>query len=137
VNIHDELSQWVHDIADVPLKALLQTQGIELQWVCQDTTPSLGATFKPVGEFLALRQVIEGGAAHQAGLSSGDLLVACNGLRINNTAKGLKDLLKTYQPGDEVLLTAFRDDVLQSRPVRLGSPPASTCELKPLLPETD
>lgn len=137
VNIHDELTQWVHDTADVPLKALLQTQGIELQWVCHDTTPSLGATFKPIGEFLALRQVIEGGAAHQAGLSAGDMLVACNGLRISNTPKVLKDLLKAYEPGDEVLLTAFRDDVLQSRLVRLGSPPASTCELKPALTKPD
>jgi len=131
VDVRAELAKWVEGTSDIELKPLLAAQGIALAWVCKDNTPALGATFKPDGEFLTIRQVIEGGPAHQAGLSAGDRLLACNGLRLGNTLKHLKDLLGAYQPGDEVLLTAFRDDVLQERLVKLGEPPASTAELKP------
>ena len=131
VDVRTELVKWVEGTSDIELKPLLAAQGIELNWVCKDTTPALGANLKPDGESLTVRQVIEGGPAHRSGLSAGDRLLACNGLRIGNTLKHLKDLLAAYQPGDEILLTTFRDDVLQERLVALAEAPASTAELKP------
>lgn len=137
VDIRTELAQWVDGTADVPLQTLLPMQGIELNWVAKDHTPTLDATFKPQGESLAIARVIEGGAAHKAGLSAGDILIACDGLRIGNSAQALKELLAAYQPGDQVTMTCFRDDVLQSRRLTLASAPAATCELKPLEHQTD
>lgn len=135
VDVRTELHAWVEQTGDVPLDELLKEaldgHGYALEWLVKDNAPALGATFKPQGEFLSIRQVIEGGAAHEAGLSAGDLLVACNGLRIGNSASALTQLLGAYRPGDKVTLHAFRGDVLQVRPVRLAAPPASTCEIKP------
>ena len=132
VDVRDEIAQWVEQTADVPLEKLLRSQGFELNWIAKDQTPEIGATFKPHGESLTIRQVIEGGSAHRAGLSAGDILVACNGLRIGNSANSFKQLLAAYQPGETVQLQAFRGDVLQARMVKLAAPAASTCEIKPL-----
>jgi predicted metalloprotease with PDZ domain len=137
VDIGDELAQWVEGTNDVDLAPLLRSQGIEMDWLCPDHTPVINATFKPQGEHLSIRQVIEGGAAHQGGLSAGDLLLACNGLRINNSVAALKELLGAYRPGDVVTLTGFRDDVLWSRQVTLAKPPAATCELRFASDNTD
>ena len=130
VDVRAEVKQWVEQTNDVPLQKLLATQGFALSWVSKDNTPTLGATFKTHGESLVIRQVIEGGAAHQGGLSAGDILIACNGLRIGNTANALKQLLSAYQPGDEVTFHVFRADVLQARQVKLAAPPASTCQIE-------
>jgi len=132
VDVSTELQQWVEQTADVPLQKLLAQQGFELKWVSQDTTATINATFKPLGEFLAIRQVIEGGAAHRAGLSAGDLLVSCNQLRIGHTANAFKQLLSAYRPGDKVTIAAFRGDVLQTREVVLMDPVASQCEIHPM-----
>lgn len=131
VDVRAELKNWVEQTDDVPLQALLATQGFELSWITKDKTPSLDATFKAQGEKLALRQVIEGGSAHQAGLSAGDVLVALNGLRIGNRVDALKQLLAAYRPADKVTLHAFRGDELQTRKATLSKPAASTCEIKP------
>jgi len=130
VDVTAELTQWVEQTDDVPLQKLLITEGFEVNWVKDQTAPVIGATFKPQGESLAIRQVIEGGAAHHGGLSAGDLLVACNGLRIGNNADALKTLFSAYRPGDQVTIHAFRGDVLQTRKVKLTAPPASTCQIK-------
>jgi predicted metalloprotease with PDZ domain len=129
VDVRAELTQWVEQTADVPLQALLAAQGFDLTWVSKDQTPVLGATFKTQGEFLVIRQVIEGGAAHQAGLSAGDVCVACNSLRIGNTAKALNQLLGAYPPDQTITMHAFRGDVLQVREITLAAAPASTCEI--------
>jgi predicted metalloprotease with PDZ domain len=57
-----------------------------------------------------LANVYEGGAAHAAGLSAGDTLVAMDGLRVS--ASNLDTLLQRYRVGDKVRLHAFRRDEL-------------------------
>ena len=131
VDVSQELGQWVEQTADVPLQKLLAQHGFKLNWISKDNTPALGATFKTQGEFLAIRQVIEGGAAHRAGLSAGDLLVSCDRLRVGNSANSLKQLLSAYQPGQTVSIAAFRADLLQIRDVVLMDPPASHCVIEP------
>jgi predicted metalloprotease with PDZ domain len=61
--------------------------------------------------------VYEGGAAHHAGLSAGDTLVALDDLRI--TASNLDALLTRYRVGDVVQLHVFRRDELMSFEVHL------------------
>jgi predicted metalloprotease with PDZ domain len=61
--------------------------------------------------------VYEGGAAHRAGLSAGDTLVALDDLRI--TASNLDTLLARYSIGDVVVVHAFRRDELMQFEVRL------------------
>lgn len=131
VDLRQEIWQWVDQTADVPLDRLLAPTGFDLIWREAKNTPAIGATFKTQGESLAIRQVIRGKAAHAAGLSAGDLLVACNGLRIGSDVKSLQQVLSAYQRGDQLILHAFRGDVLQSHTLTLGEPEASVAEVKP------
>ncbi|MGB7481142.1 MAG: PDZ domain-containing protein, partial [Burkholderiaceae bacterium] len=66
-----------------------------------------------------LASVYEGGAAHRAGLSGGDLLVALDGLRV--TASNLETLLARYRGGDRATLHAFRRDELIAFTVELAA----------------
>jgi len=133
VDISTELANWVQNTGDVPLAKLLASEGFDLTWVSKDTAPALGATFKVEGDALAVRHVIEGGTAHLAGLSAADVLVACNGLRIGNSAAALKQLLTAYRPGETITLHAFRGDVLHARSIKLEEPAPSTCEIHPVV----
>ncbi len=58
-----------------------------------------------------LSQVHEGGAAHAAGLSAGDVLMAIDGLRVTAQPDGM---LARYAVGDAVVIHAFRRDELMS-----------------------
>jgi predicted metalloprotease with PDZ domain len=73
--------------------------------------------------------VYEGGAAHRAGLSGGDLLVAIDGLRV--TAANLEGLLARYRVGDVVTLHAFRRDELMNFSVSLTADDAPQMGLTP------
>ena len=65
---------------------------------------------RKAGNDCKLASVYEGSAAHHAGLSAGDSLVALDNLRI--TASNLDALLARYRVGDVVQLHAFRRDEL-------------------------
>jgi predicted metalloprotease with PDZ domain len=60
-------------------------------------------------------------------MSAGDLLLAFEGLRIDE--KALKGLLSRRQPGDTVVLHAFRRDELMRFDVQLDAPAASEAGL--------
>ena len=113
---------------DLPLASLLQKQGINLSWQTERRAPGIGATLRATssGE-PGLAQVLEGGAAHAAGLSAGDILLAMDGLRIE-TANWDK-LLDRYQPGQQVLIHYFRRDELRSTQLTLQAPANDKCNL--------
>ncbi|TAN11455.1 MAG: peptidase M61 [Burkholderiaceae bacterium] len=66
-----ELAAWVHGTDDLPLEALLGTQGVE---VARDVTPLAQALGLRVDEDrgITLRVVLDGSPAAEAGLSAGD-----------------------------------------------------------------
>jgi predicted metalloprotease with PDZ domain len=66
-----------------------------------------------------LTQVHEGGAAHGAGLSAGDVLVAVDGLRVSGNPSNLDTLLGRYRVGDAIEIHAFRRDELMTFNVNL------------------
>jgi predicted metalloprotease with PDZ domain len=63
--------------------------------------------------------VHEGGPAHQAGLSAGDVVIAIDGLRVNGNPPNLDQLFARYRVGDTVTVHAFRRDELLSFEVTL------------------
>lgn len=130
VDVSREINDWVDGVADVPLADLLKPEGFELTWKATDTTATLGATYKTVGQWLAVRQVHEGSAAHQAGLSANDKLIAIDNLQVGNSAASLTQLLKSYRAGDKIRIHAFRDDVLLALDATLAPATANTCEIK-------
>ncbi len=116
----------VHDTGELPLRPLLARFGVKLAWEAENAM-SLGVKTAGEGSEVRLGTVYDGGAAQQAGLAAGDVLVAIDGLRV--TPKSLSAQLARRQPGDTIKVHAFRRDELMCFDVRLGVPVADTARL--------
>jgi len=104
----------VRGTEDIPLTKLYAPFGVKVLDERKNGKPSLNAN--PGRDQLGtkLSQVHEGGAAHQAGLSAGDIVIAIDGLRVNGNPSNLDQLLSRYRVGDTVTVHAFRRDELMS-----------------------
>jgi predicted metalloprotease with PDZ domain len=102
--------RYVRGTEDLPLARLLAPVGVTLSHERKNAKPGLGARTTCDGNNSKLANVYEGGGAHRAGLSAGDVLVALDGLRVS--ANNLDTLLGRYRVGDTVELHAFRRDEL-------------------------
>jgi predicted metalloprotease with PDZ domain len=100
----------VRGTRDLPLQDMLATFAMDMADKAKTGKPSLDVRTKKVGSDCQLANVYEGGAAHAAGLSAGDTLVAMDGLRVS--ASNLDTLLQRYRAGDKVRAHAFRRDEL-------------------------
>jgi predicted metalloprotease with PDZ domain len=104
---------------DIPLAKLYAPFGVKVLDERKNAKPSLniGLGRDPLG--VKLSQVHEGGAAHRAGLSAGDILIAVDGLRVNGNPSNLDQLFARYRVGDAVTVHAFRRDELMQFDVTL------------------
>ncbi|NGZ86724.1 M61 family metallopeptidase [Duganella aceris] len=109
--------KYVRGTEDLPLAKLLAPFGVKYSDERKSAKPSLDANLGRDGNDCKLSSVHEGGAAHMAGLSAGDVLVAVDGLRVN--AGNLDTLLSRYAVGASVEVYAFRRDELMSFSVEL------------------
>lgn len=131
VDVSDFIKRHVNGYEDVPLEALLAEQGLTIKWKPVSHAPSLDVRTRMAQGEVQLATVYEGGAAHQAGLSAGDSLVAIDGLRIA-ASDGLDRLLKAYRAGDKATVTVFRRDELRRFIVTLAAAPATECQIEPI-----
>jgi predicted metalloprotease with PDZ domain len=104
--------KYIRGTEDLPLAKMLAPFGIKYSDERKSSKPSLDANIGKEGNDCKLSAVHENGAAHQAGLSAGDILVAIDGLRVNAT--NLETLLSRYGVGSEVEVHAFRRDELMT-----------------------
>jgi len=134
---------WLRSTRELPLKALLATQGVELELrpaeSAQDKGGSLarsknvaglamlGIRARAQGDDTAVTHVLEGGAAQEAGIAAGDLIVAVDGLRPGRA--GLDAALTKRSAGERVGIHAFRRDELMSFDAQLKRADADTCAL--------
>jgi predicted metalloprotease with PDZ domain len=109
--------KYIRGTEDLPLAKLLAPFGVKYSDERKSTKPSLDANLGRDGNDCKLSAVHEGGAAHLAGLSAGDVLMALDGLRVNAT--NLDTLLSRYSVGAMVEVYAFRRDELMSFSVEL------------------
>jgi len=93
---------------------------IQPRWV-------LDARLAQKGDFVELTQVLEGGAAQQAGLSAGDRLISVAGLQVSTG--NIEDLLARHGRDGAVEVLAFRRDELMRFQVEPRPAPADTCDL--------
>lgn len=128
VDVRRFVARYAYGTADLPLAELLATAGVTLQWKPAAPIPTIDVRVRKQGDTLALATVFEGGAAHKAGLSAGDVLVAVDGLRVDAPA-GLDVLLSQYRAGERVRVHVFRRDELRVFTVRLSAPAALDCVL--------
>lgn len=109
----------VRGTKDLPLDAAFAAFAVALNDIRKSGKPSLEVRTKKDGGDCRIASVFEGGTAHRAGLSAGDVLVAIDGLRV--TASNLDGLLQRYRVGDAVGVHAFRCDELMTFHVVLQS----------------
>jgi predicted metalloprotease with PDZ domain len=67
-----ELADWVHGRGELPLKALLEQQGVSVLEEPAQLAQRLGLRVSESGGNLTVKAVLNGGAAHRAGLAAGD-----------------------------------------------------------------
>lgn len=122
------LERYARGTVDLPLARLFAPFGITLEANVDQSKVSLGARIARDGVECKLASVHEGSAAHIAGLSAGDILIAVDGLRVNAT--NLDGLLSRYAVGSKVRVHAFRRDELLTFDVGLDADDAPQFVLK-------
>lgn len=138
---HDDILQATHelvgDAADTFLQAALFTTD-ELDWQgalkalgiqvdIPEPTLSLGVKIAAAEGGVLLKQVDPNGPAALAGLSTGDLVVAVDGLRVN--AANWEKRLKLYDADERFSVYAFRRDEWLSTTCSLSLAEPDRCEL--------
>jgi predicted metalloprotease with PDZ domain len=140
--------QAVRATEDLPLADLLADVGVTFQLRPAEsqndkggkpaTTDgpriTLGVRSKPSEGGSLLTHVLDGGAAQEAGLAAGDLVMAVGGLRI--TGDDLEKRIGACPAGERVTVHAFRRDELVAFEVAVRDAPADTCVLS-LTPDVD
>lgn len=112
VKLKPLFERYIRGTDDVPVAKLYAPFGIKLVDERKTAKPSFDAGIGRDGVHTKLTQVHENGAAHKAGLSAGDVLVALDGLRVSGGPSNLDALLSRYRVGDTVQVHAFRRDEL-------------------------
>ena len=129
-----DLSDWLRERTEKPVRldveSALEVIGLQCQPKSLAGLPSLGARLQRQGDGWLLAQVPPRGAAHLAGLSAGDQVVAIDGLRVG--AAGADVLLARYRAGERVTVHVFRRDELRTFQVTLGEAPPTGFEIKSL-----
>ena len=143
LDLEDFFAATVHGTGELPVEALLQTQGIDyrlrrsagakdLGGKAQEDgslpTVWLGATLGSLNGKSIFSVVHNGGPAELAGISPGDELVALDGLRINTNGGDART--RRYHPGDKSDVTVFRGDELITLRLKWAEAPANTCYLQ-------
>ena len=74
------------------------------------------------GGGVAIEEISEGGPADDAGLQSGDVIVAIDGDKVE-TPEDVRTAIDSHQPGDEIEVEVRRDGDTQTETVTLGERP--------------
>jgi predicted metalloprotease with PDZ domain len=114
VKLKAMFERYVRGTDDLPLAKLYAPFGVKLADERKDSKPSLDVGTGRDAGGCKLTSVHEGGPAHKAGLSAGDVIVALDGLRVTGNPANLDTLLARYKVGDKVTVHAFRRDELMT-----------------------
>jgi predicted metalloprotease with PDZ domain len=128
LDLRRELRSWVEGTADLLLARLFAPMGIDLTLSAAEPSPGLGVRWASAGQDLRIATALTDGAAHRAGLSAGDVLVAVDGLRTSSESV-LKAILARRRAGERIQVHAFRRDELMSFEVRLQAAPQTEAKL--------
>jgi predicted metalloprotease with PDZ domain len=111
-----ELRAWVHGTDDPPWAALLQALGVQVSHDAPGSLASLlGLRVDEASGAVVVKQVLDGGVAHRAGLAAGDEIIAFDGWRLRK----LDDASSWWIAPQPFELTLVRGQRL--RALRVGS----------------
>jgi predicted metalloprotease with PDZ domain len=119
-----EIAAWVHGREDLPVRQLLQAQGVAVLEEPAQLAQRLGLRASEAAG-VQIKSVLHGGVAHAAGLSAGDewLGVELESGQAWRLGK-LEDLSLFAQPGQKIWALVARDQRLLRLALRM--PPAGT-----------
>ncbi len=122
LDLNEFFKRYVHGTNELKLNHLLEHFGITESQPTKNQKASLNVRVSKIGNDCQISNVYESGAAHQAGLSAGDVLVAIDGIRVpsDNPTAGIENLLSRYSIGETVTVHAFRRDELMVFDVTLS-----------------
>ncbi|MFP3873777.1 MAG: M61 family metallopeptidase [Thiohalophilus sp.] len=143
-DLSDFFARYVHGTGDPPLQRLLEHVGIDFclrparnaddkggsapaETTEQQPPVWLGARVANDSIGARLAQVFDNSPAQKAGLSAGDVIIACDNIKVNKN--NLETLLADYPPGSTVTVHAFRRDELFETRLQLEPAPADTVYL--------
>lgn len=130
IDLKSQIQQWTQSTEELPLAEALKVYGFFIEREHGDEAIYLGITgqFKPEG--MLVKQVINSGPAHLAGISAGDLLVALGGKRL--TENNYKRLLASVTLGNELNAIGFRAERLMSFTLQTAAPVSNEWTIKKL-----
>ena len=122
LDLQEFFTKYIYGTVEIPLANLFARFGISMNDANLDTKPGLDIRVKRSGSDCVVTHVFEGGAAHRAGISAGDVLLAIDGLRVSseNPAVNLEKQLSRYSIGEKVETFVFRRDELMKFDVILA-----------------
>ncbi|WP_286262462.1 M61 family metallopeptidase [Thalassotalea atypica] len=113
----------VDGLADPDFDALLSKAGLEISYGKKEKSKAWsGISAKAHASGFIITSVEKSSAAWQAGLTTDDIIVAVDGLRLQG--KDLETRLKNFKPEQKIALTFFRRDQLMTKDIVLASLPA-------------
>ncbi len=141
-DLHEFLHLLIYTSAELPLKELLASVGVELtlrQTANQKDKGGLkkegplpevelGAFLQEKEAGLQIARISEDGAAQNAGLSANDVIIAVNGLKL--TLAKLEQQLLLASVGEQWKIHAFRRDELMEFNLELVAAPRNTVVLQ-------
>jgi predicted metalloprotease with PDZ domain len=101
-----QIKQWVEGRVELPLGDLLASAGVRLSY--KPTALTHGMRYSINQQQMMINAVLIGSAAHEAGLSAGDQILAIDGLRASESR--LKEAIERCEAPIDVV--AFRRDEL-------------------------
>lgn len=143
----EQVRSWVFDAIALPLAEAASALGLQLSWrqsehqtdlsgektlLLPSVEPGFHYEAKPEG--LLLSAVRNGSAAHRAGFSSGDLLIAIDDLKA--TEPTFKQMLQRAAPGDQFSCFVFRQQRLVPILWQLDTVPANVAVLTAVSQQT-
>ncbi|MFT5220814.1 MAG: putative metalloprotease with PDZ domain [Gammaproteobacteria bacterium] len=142
VDLQDFLDPMISGTGELPLSELLQTVGVDSHWrsainqadrggkdaETETLCVEFGAFVKDGEAGMTVVRLGEGGSAQLAGLSAGDVIVAVDGLKLNQAK--LEKKLVAAAVGDRWQLHAFRRDELHHFELLLQAAEPTTVVLK-------
>lgn len=115
VNCKDIFKDYIKGTKKVQIDKYLNYAGLKLEIKEDNIGAYLGMESFGTRWGVEVRYIERDSPAHKAGLSVGDIIVAVNGLRVNE-----ENFISNFKPYEKVELTLFRNNVLMTKQVFPG-----------------
>lgn len=135
LDLSEELQRFTQTTEELPLDHCLGVFGYILKADYEQDTVNLGLVGQFSEQGCKVKQVYNGGAAHKAGVSAGDVLVAVGERKM--TEATYKRLLARGKPGEHIELWGFRTEKFLKFRLELGEPQAKSWSISETVSETD